>query len=220
MRIFYLCVLLLANGCAALAQTLPEVRFEFNDPTRTPAHWALRFHPDGSGDFHAERGSAPAGERVLVGGDLARDLQLNPAFAATVFTVARRHHLFQQKCDSGRKLAFTGEKKLIYRGPEGEGSCAYNYSDDKEIQQLGDTLQAVAETLLASARIELLIQHDRLGVDAELEALANAVADGRARQLVVIRPLLERISQDEELMERVRRRARSLLARVDANPAQ
>jgi hypothetical protein len=70
---------------------------------------------------------------------------------------------------------------------------------------------AVSETILEGARLELLLQHDRLGLDAEMEFLAEAAGDGRAQQLCAIRGILERLAQDDSVLERVRKRARMLL---------
>ena len=108
-------------------------------------------------------------------------------------------------------MAFQGWKTLTYTGPQGQGSCTFNYSKDKEIQDLGDSLEAVAETILEGARMELLLQHDRLGLDAEMEFLVEAVGDGRAQQVCVIREILGRLAQDDTVLERVRKRARMLL---------
>jgi hypothetical protein len=110
-------------------------------------------------------------------------------------------------------VAFQGWKTLTYTGPQGQGSCTFNYSKDKEIQNLGDSLEAVAETILEGARLELLLQHDRLGLDAETEFLVEAVDDGRAQQVCVIREILERLVQDDTVLERVRKRARMLLGK-------
>jgi hypothetical protein len=59
----------------------------------------------------------------------------------------------------------------------------------------------------------VLLEHDRLGLDAEMEFLTEAAGDGRAQQIPVIRGILERLAQDETVLERVRKRARMLLAR-------
>jgi hypothetical protein len=63
--------------------------------------------------------------------------------------------------------------------------------------------------------LETLLQHDRLGLDKEMEYLVEASGDGRVQQICVIRETLERLAQDQDVMERVRKRARGLLARVE-----
>ncbi len=142
-----------------------------------------------------------------------RDIQVSKQFAWHVFDAARRHSWFNERCESHLKVAFQGWKTLIYTGPQEHGSCTFNYSRDKEIQALGDSMEAVAETILEGARLELLLQHDRLGLDQEMEYLTEAVEDGRAQQVCTIRDILQRLAEDDEVLDRVRKRARSLLAR-------
>ena len=71
---------------------------------------------------------------------------------------------------------------------------------------------AVATAILEGARLEVLLQHDRLGLDRETEYLVEAAGDGRVQQIGTIRGILERLAEDPEVMERVRKRARVLLA--------
>ena len=83
-------------------------------------------------------------------------------------------------------------EKAELRGPQGQGSCTFNYSRDKEIQALGDSLVGVAETLREGARLEMLLQHDRLGLDKEMEYIVEASKDGRLRQVCTISGILEK----------------------------
>jgi hypothetical protein len=46
-----------------------------------------------------------------------------------------------------------------------------------------------------------------------MEFLTEAVQDGRAQQVCAIRDILERLAQDDDVLERVRKRARALLDR-------
>jgi hypothetical protein len=55
------------------------------------------------------------------------------------------------------------------------------------------------------------MQHDRLGMDKEMEDLVSAAHDGNAQEMEVIQDILERIANDEQILERVRRKARLLL---------
>jgi len=112
------------------------------------------------------------------------------------------------------KVAFQGTKRLSYSGPEGSGACEYNYSKDKQIQALGDSLMAVENTLLAGARLEKLLHHDRLGLDKEMETLSEAAHEGSAIEMGAIRETLTRIASDDQVLERARRKARLLLTQA------
>jgi hypothetical protein len=194
----------------------PVLTVDFSNPGASPSHWMLTLHPDGSGHFYSELGSRPAdGSQSVEAPNVDRDIRVNGEFAERVFQTARHHRLFKVECESHLKVAFQGWKKLSYRGPDGEGTCEFNYSKDKEIQALGDSLTAVAGTILEGARLETLLLHDPLGLDRETEYLVEAAGDGRVQQICTIRRILERLAEDEGVMERVRRRAKILLARAD-----
>jgi hypothetical protein len=194
----------------------PVFQMDFSDPALSPSHWSLTFHPDGNGHFHSERGkSLTAASYTIEAPDLDRDIQLSRQFAERAFQVVRQHRLSSGPCESHLKVAFQGRKKMSYAGPEGTESCEFNYAKDKEIQALGESMVAVAETILSGARLELLLQHDRLGLDKETEFLVAAVGDGRVQQLCAIRGILERLTEDPSVMERVRKRARVLLAQAE-----
>jgi hypothetical protein len=206
--------LVLALGTAmAAAQSgaASTVTVEFKNPQLSPSHWTLVLHPDGSGHFHSEHSDAHTAGRLMTG-DVDRDITLHPEFVRRVFTTAIRKQGFHLECESHLKLAFQGWKTLSYSGPEGTGSCTFNYSVDKEINQLGEQMQAVATTLEEGARLEMFMQHDRLGLDHETEYFLQAARDGRAVQIGTIRGILERLAADESVLERVRKRARQLLA--------
>jgi hypothetical protein len=206
----------LCSRACAEAGTPPVFVADFTNPNMSPAHWTLTLHPDGSGHFIAERGDPPAAEKSQIDvPDFDRDIRLSRDFTERVFAMAMRHRQFNEKCESGLKVAFQGWKQLSYSGPDGQGSCRFNYSQDKEIQSLGDALVAVAETLREGAKLELLLQHDRLGLDQEMEYLADAAKDGRVQQIGAIRDILAQLANDDAVLERVRKRARILLSKAD-----
>lgn len=188
---------------------------EFTNPGLSPSHWTLTLHRDGTGHFRAERGQPlPTGKAEMDAPDEDRNIRLSRNFADRVFQTAQQHNWFNQNCESHLKVAFQGWKKLSYSGPEGQGSCTFNYSQDKQLQALGDSLLGVAETLHEGARLELLLQHDRLGLDREMEYITDGAKDGRMRQLCAIKDILQRLADDDEVLERVRKRARILLAQA------
>jgi hypothetical protein len=203
------------SGTALRGQQAALFQIEFTNSQLLPQHWQLKLNADGSGQFDAEGGQPPAQDQTqILAGDVHRSVQLSPEFTAQVFAVARQHRLFAYPCESHMKVAYQGTKRLSYTGPEGVGACEYNYSKDKDIQSLGDSLLAVENTLMYGARLEKLMQHDRLGVDHEMESLATSAHDGNAIEIGAIRETLDRIAADTEVLERARRKARLLLAQA------
>ena len=210
--------LLLALFAALLAlpahgEADPVIRVDYSNPGLTPSRWTLTLHPDGSGHFRAERGDAAAGKPVAMEPvTVDRDVHLNEQFARQVFETVRRQRFLNAKCESHLKVAFQGWKKISYSGPDGQGNCEFNYSKNKEIQKLGESFVAVASTIIEGARLELLWQHDPLGLDKEMEFIVESAGDGRLQQICAIRGILERLEADPGVLDRVRKRARNLLA--------
>jgi hypothetical protein len=212
-----LVVLLLAlSGIRCLAEAPSMVSIEYSNPGLIPARWSLQIRPDGTVHFHSERGDAPrVSGQTIEAANLDQEVRVSPAFAQRVFKVAKQKRLFNVNCESHLNVAFQGTKRFSYSGPEGEGSCEFNYSKDLDIQGMSDAVTSLATTLVEGARLQQLLLHDRLGLDKETEVLTESVADGRANQVGSIRDILERLAADEQVLERVRRRAKALLARVE-----
>jgi hypothetical protein len=204
---------LLAAGAHAFAQT-PVVRLDFTDQQANPWRWTLTLHPDGSGHFTSQRNTAPISPgQELEAPDINRDIQVTPQFAQRVFLTAQREHWFNEPCASHLKVAFQGWKKLSYQGPQGAGSCTFNYSKIKDVQALSDSLLAVEQTILEGARLEMFLEHDPLGLNKEMQFLTQAAQNGEAQQICTIRGILQRLAQDDQVMDLVRKQARKLLAR-------
>jgi hypothetical protein len=189
------------------------LKVDFSNPGLTPAKWTLVLHADGSAHFHTDPGAITAAElHMIQPAAVDRDVQLSRQYADHVFATVHHHNLLNEDCESHLKVAFQGWKKMSYSGPDGEGSCEFNYSKSKDIQALGESLVAVASTIVEGARLELLLQHDPLGLDKEMDFLQEAADDGRLQQMCAIQGILTKLVEDPDVMERVRRRARHLLA--------
>ncbi len=192
------------------------VRVDFSNPGLYPSQWTLTVHPDGSGHFHAEGGTRPGSESgLLLPAKVDRDVNLSGNFTNRVFETVHDPQILAGNCESHSKVAFQGLKKITYSGPDGQGGCEFNYSKNKEIQNLGESLVAVGATLIEGARLELLLQHDPLGLDGAMEFVVEASNDGRLQQICTIRGILERLEGDPHVLDRVRKRARTLLADAD-----
>lgn len=198
------------------AQSTPVVTVDFSNPGLYPDHWTLVMHPDGSGHFHAEGGTRPTdyGDETMIPAKVDRDVHLSTEFTHHLFQTMHSKKILSGRCESHLKVAFQGWKEIHYSGPDAEGGCRFNYSTDKEIEGLGESLVGVGSTLLEGARLELLYQHDPLGLDKAIQYVVEASDDGRLQQICAIRNILQRLEDDPRVLDRVRKRARLLLARA------
>ena len=146
---------------------------------------------------------------------------ISPATAGRVFATARKLKHFNVTCASKAKnIADTGTKTLTYSGPDGSGSCTYNYTENKDVQALTEIIQGIAETMDQGRGLDHLHRFDRLGLDAAITFLAQEVSEGHALELGTIAASLRSIATDAEVMERVRMRASKLLALIPAEVPQ
>lgn len=203
-------LILCAHGMAAQAAT-ETIEVDFANPAVAPSHWTLTLHPDGSGHFSSYGGGMPGDNSDLKSPPVNREIHLSGEFTHRVFATAYSHKLFNEKCDSHLKVAFQGEKTLRYEGPKGSGSCSFNYSKDREIQDLSDSMTAVEQTIMEGARLEVLLKHDPLGLDEEMNFLVQAAKDGRIQQIIAIKSILVELANDPSVLDEVRKRADLLL---------
>jgi hypothetical protein len=204
-------VLCLAGAASAQTPTGPasraHIRFTVENPQLEPAIYSLEIFEDGTGSYTV---SAP-GQSVSV--SAGREVRVHDPLLSRVFKTARGHHFFAMNCESPQSnIALTGKKTLAYAGPDGEGSCTFNYSKEPAINQATAELMNVAYTLSEGTRLEAEHVHDRLSLDGELEALQDAAREHRALGLENIAPELQSIAEDDAVMERARTRARALLS--------
>lgn len=119
-----------------------------------------------------------------------------------------------QPCETRSKgIANMGQKDVTY-WPSGasEVHCSFNYTDNKALGQSTEYLMAIANTIQTGVELDRLHRYDRLGLDAVIHRLVADVKEHRAVEVIAIQPTLQRLVEDEALMDRVRAKAQDLLA--------
>jgi hypothetical protein len=205
---------------AASAKAPAEVSFQFDRTGLPVPRFTLRLKEDGTGRYEADQAEIAATETSMRGQaaqHIDRPINLSKGTVAKIFKAARTLNYFNIECASKLKnIADTGKKTLSYTGPDGSGSCVYNYSENKTVGTLTDTFLAIAYTIDEGRRLEFLHRYDRLGLDSEMISLAQEVEAGRALELGTISPALASIADDTAVIQRVRLKAQKMLEQVAA----
>ena len=196
-----------------------QLLFNFEHSQLNPPAYVLVIREDGSGHYQSNPGTGQ--QPNTTGNDIStsvgpasagRDIQIHDPLLRVFFQTARSHHFFAIACEApGNHIAFTGKKTVSYTGSDGHGECTYNWSNDQQLNQLANDLMAIAYTIEEGRRLSAEHLHDRLALDAELQALQESVKEHRALEIENITPELQAIADDEAVMNRARSRARSLL---------
>jgi hypothetical protein len=207
-------------AASARAQTAARIVYTFSHPQLQPATYTITVDESGAGHFTSQPGSAPSDDSDgILPAPVDRSIVLDDALRADLFSYARSHAFFNSRCDRGQaSLAFVGNKTLAYTGSDGHGTCAFVWAGDPVLQRLADQLNAVAFTVEVGRRLDVEVQHDRLGLDAELASLQDAVKERRASDLPNIANELQTIAGDPQVMDRARKRAQALLGRSEIPP--
>jgi hypothetical protein len=218
LRTFALAVFVLLLSAPRLnGQSTAQIRFTYENPKLEPHKYVLVVEEDGSGTYHSEGSAGSTDGQNMSSGSLDRPIHISKALLESMFAAARKNKFFPKACDDGGKnIAFQGTKTLEYMGPDGQGSCIYNWSKNAQISKLTDQFQAIAATLDEGSKLQRQYEHGRLSLDSEMEILAQMVRDGRAIEIENIAPLLQTLAGDEAVLQRVQRRAKTLL---DAAPS-
>jgi hypothetical protein len=215
---------------AALASTAQQpgppkaaafISFHFERPGLDVPKFTLTVNEDGTGRYAAEQvlanpGLADDGAATAMQ-HIDRTFVLSQRTTREIFAAARELDHFNAPCASKAKnVADTGRKTLHYMGDGVEGSCMYNYSQDKRVVMLTDTFGAIAATLDIGRKLDFDHRFDRLGLDAITAQLVEEVNAGHAIELGTIAPTLRSLAQDSDVMERVRSRAAKLMLQASS----
>jgi hypothetical protein len=202
-----------STDSTAAGSASPEIRFSFEHAQLDPAAYTLVVKEDGSGHYQSTPGPASAsGGDGFASAPHQQDIVVRDPLLESFFRTARSHHYFATECEApDSHVAFTGKKTVAYSGADGHGECTFNWSRDQQLNQLADSLMAVAFTIYIGNRLAIEHTHSRLSLDAELQGLQDAVKDHRAVEIENIAPELQSIAADPAVMNRARNRARALL---------
>jgi hypothetical protein len=208
-------LVLLFSTSPSRAQTGAQISFTYENPKLEPHKYVLVVGEDGSGNYHSQSNGSSADGLNMSADSLDRPIHVSKAVRESMFATARKNKFFAKGCDDGGKnIAFQGTKTLAYEGPDGQGSCIYNWSKNNQIGKLTDQFEAIATTLDEGSKLQRQYEHGRLSLDSEMEILEQMVSEERAIEIENIAPILKTLSGDEAVLQRVQRRARALLGAV------
>lgn len=191
------------------------VTFHFERVGLSVPKFTLMISEDGTGTYEADQIEIPSHGGTLRSQPAAhvqRAVSVTTTTLTKLFAQARKAQFLKVECASKAKnIADTGSKTLTYAGADGSGTCAYNYTENKQVAALTELFQGIANTMDEARRLDFIHRYDRLGLDAEMTSFATQVDEGRALELGNILPTLNSIVSDTDLIQRVRLRAQKMM---------
>jgi hypothetical protein len=185
-----------------------SITFSLDFPDSSPEHYSIEVQSDGRAHYESS-GKLSADSDVR--DDYQTDFTLGDATRARIFDLAAKAHFFSGKVDSGKKLAFTGAKKLVYKDGQRSSSADYNYSQQPAVQQLTALFQSVSATMEFGRRLTYFHRYQKLALDDELKRMEDLAKRGELGELEAVSPILKNIYEDSSVINVVRARARRIM---------
>lgn len=191
----------------AASSQAPTVVYEQDWKVADPEWYQISINSSGEASYRS-RSHAKDGETAE---PYNRQFIASAATRELVFQLAKSLNQFQGNFESHSKVAQTGKKTLTFRDGQKESSTSLNYSDSQEMNQLISLFQRISTTFELAQKLDFDVRFDKLGIDRDLKSLEHLEADHQLAELQVISPLLERIANDNGIMNIARQRARRLI---------
>jgi len=212
--VYFLCLLIAAPlACAqsphADVDATAVVTFTLDFPTSQPEHYSIRIPAEGPAHYESSARLSPDSDDT---DSFDFDFTLSAERRSKVFALAAKAGYFQRNLNSRQKnLAFTGEKKLSYKGAHVMGEATYNVSSDPAAQELTSLFQNLSATLEFGHRLDYDRRYQKLALDEELKRMQEMAQSNELAELQAIQPILEQIVADQSVVKVARARAQKLL---------
>jgi hypothetical protein len=227
-----LAVLTLTGLQASALQSDATITFKLVWKEAQPSMYSVVIRKNGQAEYVSEdRGLSPPQERNapvesnaeqhVQSQDAASQDAFHKQFQASdglrqkLFALAEQANFFDREVDFTKHLvAQTGRKTLSYSDSAHHGSATYNYSEDRNIQELTDIFQGISTTIEGGRKLEFDRRFDKLSLDQELKSLEELSNEGHLQEVQAIAPLLQSIAADRTVLHIAQMRAQRILKKA------
>ena len=211
------------NADSSQNPPIPTVTFERYWEAVRPQDVVITVQSTGNTTYVSRNPSLPAEQTATP--EAARSSALDPNYQvrflmseanrAKVFKLAEQAKYFNGNFDfTKHAMAKTGRKTLTYADISRHFQTVYNYSENKAVHSLTDLFQNISTTIEFGRKLVFSYKYDKLGLDADLAALEDAVENHSVDELHVIAPVLQQIAADPTVLNIARRKAQKLLGKA------
>ena len=200
----------LFSGCFLLAGDSPPLRFiwQKNNQRGAIEFYRLELSEKGTGQFQFKN---RAGDLVEV------SLALRPSTVDSLLALFVQADFWNESKNfvSPRKVADMGMKTIRLESGLRSREVTFNYTEDKNLQEIMNFFENLCQQEKTLFEIDLALKYDRLGIPKKLDELERNLTAKRIVAPERFAPVLEKIYQDETLMNLARKEARKLLSKIE-----
>jgi hypothetical protein len=167
----------------------------------------VSFAPDGKGKSEIKRRESEKIESVI---------DLSPSGRAKFLAVIEATNSLEnrQNYETKKKVADLGRKRLTLEMPSGNREADFNYSDLKEVNALATFFDGLLNQQALILEFDTAIRYERLSVPQRLEQLESELKSNRIGDPEGVIPVLDRIMQDDRVLNYARDHAQKLKNRI------
>jgi hypothetical protein len=185
---------------------LPRLTFTKTLKGSTPEYFALSLDTSGRGAYDSHPLQDPANPRPV---------QISAATTARIFALVHAlGDLRARDLNSRHKVANMGLKMLAYENGEETNRVQFNYTEDRNAQQLAETLEKIANVEERITGLEYAMKYDRLSLPEDLREIQDGMADNNFVEAELMLPTLEKIANDSHFMHLAQSRAQQIIERI------
>jgi hypothetical protein len=208
-RIVLLSICLLPHSYT-LAENKAPLKFiwQKSTPRGSIESYAVELDEKGSGKFQFKAKDQDLVEVSLV---------LKPSTIDFLLSLFQQVDFLNESKDfvSGRKVADMGMKTIRFENGSNKREVTFNYTEDKTLQQIVNFFENLCQQERSLFEIDLALKYDRLGIPKKLDELEKNLSAKRIVAPERFAPILEKIYQDESLINYSRTEAKKILSRID-----
>jgi hypothetical protein len=204
----------LMGSVLAQQSTVPTISFTCDFPGSDPSHYGISVFFDGRATYISDGKVTKDSDS---GGPVTAEFTLLHPTVTHIFDLAKQAHYFEGSLDSKRKnIASTGEKTLMYKDGQRSNVANYNYTNVSAAQELTTLFQQLSLTLEFGRRLEYDYRYQKLALDEELKLMDDLASRGELAEVTVLAPILNKLVNDQSVINPVRARAQRLLEHAGA----
>jgi hypothetical protein len=190
----------------------PTITFDLFWEDATPQSYTITVKSSGDVHYVSRNPTRPEPASQEPDPEYTMDFTLSPANRDRLFTLAKQANYFHGDFDFKHKVANTGKKTLTYADPVRYFQTTFNYSDNKDVDQVTRLFQGISGTIEHGRKLQFMRRFNKLGLDAELKGMEQMAQEGYLAEIQVIAPILQSIANDGSVLHMARQRAERLLA--------
>ena len=209
----FLAALLLRAQSADQNPIIPTITFDRVWEAITPQEVTITLQSAGTAKY-LSRNPLKRPDDAGADPDYSLNFTMSAANRDKIFRYAKEANYFNGDFSYKKHVvSSTGKKTLTYADPARRFEAAYDYSENKAIQEITNIFQGISNTIEQGRKLQFLRRFDKLGLEAELKGMENALEAHNLAELQLIAPTLESIANDPAILNIARQRAKRILAK-------